>query len=311
MPDEHRLEAKHSWFKFFPSDWLGDELLAMSTYAERGLLIELLCLMHKSARYGYLLVNGRPPTDQELTRLTRGGSVRETRKTLAKLVAKGVLSVDHEIVYSRRMVRARQQSDKGRENGKLGGNPALKGLSGGDNHNAPRPDNRGDNPQIPEARSQKLDPDPRTTRGVLPDPSAAAAATPGPRPVTRPTPVQGPGAGAGSYPRDHLRCQQPCGRVCLPDTLFAEFVRARGGPPDEAAAHVRAWHDQVNAVWGEGGANYTQPVGDDKFTFWRARWREDHGTTASASTDKSLFEPGTRTEDLAAALREGLKERRR
>ncbi len=174
MPDELRLEARHPWFKFFPADWVGDERLALCTYAERGLLVELLCIMHRSTRYGRLLVNGTKPSDAELTRLTRGNSVTETRRLLAKLLAKGVLSSDHGIVFSRRMVRYHERAKKGRENGKLGGNPLLKGLTPPGDSAGAEVNPRG-NTHMPDARSQKvLREDQRTSTENKPAPQSGA-----------------------------------------------------------------------------------------------------------------------------------------
>jgi len=91
--------------------------------------------------------------------------------------------------------------------------------------------------------------------------------------------VQGSGAGVGSYPRDHLRCIPPCGRVCLPDSLFTEFVQLSGRGPELGPTYVHAWHVRILTAWGEHGSSGHLPIGDDKYTFWRARWREEHGTT--------------------------------
>jgi len=96
----------------------------------------------------------------------------------------------------------------------------------------------------------------------------------------KPRAVQGPGAGAGTYPRDHLRCVHPCGRVCLPDQLFSDFVKLRGGNVREAEEYVRSWKGAVDAAWAVGsGLCGDVAIGDDRFGFWRARWRDDHGTT--------------------------------
>lgn len=122
----------------------------------------------------------------------------------------------------------------------------------------------------------------------------------------RPRAVQGSGAGAGTFPRDHLRCSTPCGRVCLPEQMFEQFVRQRGGPRDEADAYVRAWHRRVDEAWAEGGSRDGTPIGDDGFTFWRERWREDHPTTVTAKTTPAQrqFAPGTSTAELVAIARQ-------
>jgi hypothetical protein len=148
---------RNPWFKFFPSDWRGDELLTMCSLGARGLLIELLGLMHVADRRGYLLLHGERPTDTELNRLVRGDSTSETKNYLQELLDRGVLSVDPDgTIFSRRMVRDTERSAVGHESGKQGGNPALRAKP----LEAPlRVDDKGTlkgprNPQMPDARGQ-------------------------------------------------------------------------------------------------------------------------------------------------------------
>jgi len=101
-------------------------------------------------------------------------------------------------------------------------------------------------------------------------------------PPAKPRGVQGAGAGSGTYPRDHLRCVSPCGRVCFPDSLLPDFVKLRGGDVAAAESFVLAWKARVLSVWSvTSGARGSDPIGDDRFAFWRARWREEFGTTAT------------------------------
>jgi hypothetical protein len=150
------------WLKFFPSDWLGDELLRMCSLAAHGLLAALMCVMHKAVPYGHVLVNGRVPTDTELARLVGARGVGELRRLRSELLKHGVLSVTEEgILYSRRMVRTASRSSVGRANGLRGGNPRLRPLRGPD----ARPLRGGDNTQKPEAGGQN----PQPPAGVLCD----------------------------------------------------------------------------------------------------------------------------------------------
>jgi hypothetical protein len=59
----------------------------------------------------------------------------------------------------------------------------------------------------------------------------------------------------------------------VPGSLHAEFVDKLGGDPEEARAQLHAWYPEAAAPF-EG-----QPIGDDDFAFWRARFREWVGTT--------------------------------
>lgn len=121
--------------------------------------MELLCLMHKGIPYGYLTVNGKTPTDNELARMVRASSVSELRRLKAELLDRGVLSVEGRKLYSRRMVRKGKQSAVGQVTGALGGNPALTGSSTTPltptlNGSPPQPVLITDNTQKLEARNQ-------------------------------------------------------------------------------------------------------------------------------------------------------------
>lgn len=143
-------------------------------------------------------------------------------------------------------------------------------------------------------------------RSPIKDPPLECAEDLSARAPARPRAVQGSGAGSGTFPRDHLKCSQPCGRVCLPEQLFEQFVRQRGGTRDDADVYVRAWHRRVDEAWGDTGPHANTAIGDDSFTFWRARWREDHPSTVTAQTTPAQrqFAPGTSTAELVAIARQ-------
>ena len=46
--------------KFYPSDWLSDEALRGCSPAARGLWVDMICLMAKSKKHGYLLAGDKP-----------------------------------------------------------------------------------------------------------------------------------------------------------------------------------------------------------------------------------------------------------
>jgi hypothetical protein len=159
MPDE----KQKPWFKFYPNDWRGDEMLRLCSLAARGLWIECLALMHKAEPYGHLLVNGDAPSLGQLGKLVATSS-GEAGRLLEELKARGVCSVtDAGVVVSRRMVRDKDREAKASESGKRGGNPRLKAtdkptLKGVDN--LARTDGR-----VPEARGQRPDPPNAPPRG--------------------------------------------------------------------------------------------------------------------------------------------------
>lgn len=118
---------KKPWLKFFPNDWLSDPTLRICTPAARGLWIDCVALMHQADPYGYLLINGTPPSERQLAVLT-AMTIDEVQTLLAELETAGVYSrTEDGIIYSRRMVRDHRISEKNRTNGALGGNPKLKG----------------------------------------------------------------------------------------------------------------------------------------------------------------------------------------
>lgn len=119
--------AKLPFIKFFPADWLSDEKLRACSLEARGLWIDLVCMMHKNDRRGYLQLNGSPVTPEQIARMT-GCSAEQATRCIAELVSSGVASVlEDGTHYSRRMLREEQKrglcSDAGR---KGGGNPLLR-----------------------------------------------------------------------------------------------------------------------------------------------------------------------------------------
>lgn len=113
------------WLKFYPQDWRADERLRNCTLTARGLWIEMIALMHRSDRYGYLLVNGKAPTDRQLA-VQAGATAEEVGSALAELEAEAVFSRDRNgTIYSRRMIRDQKKANHARKIGKKGGNPKL------------------------------------------------------------------------------------------------------------------------------------------------------------------------------------------
>lgn len=68
-----------------------------------------------------------------------------------------------------------------------------------------------------------------------------------------------------------------CGVVCMPRDIWAEFVgRVQG---DEA--RISAFFRKHNDIWQE-RVDAGLVIGDDAFTFWRARFVEEFGTTKTS-----------------------------
>jgi hypothetical protein len=129
--DEDRIpknsKTKLPSLQFYPYDWRNDNELQSCLIGARGLWIELICLMHDSQQYGYLLINGQKPDDKTLARLTHTHP-QTFRKLRDELIKNGVARLtSEEVIYCKRMVKDHELREKRREIGKLGGNPLLKG----------------------------------------------------------------------------------------------------------------------------------------------------------------------------------------
>lgn len=149
------------WFKFFPSDWRADSALRMVSMGARALWIEMLCVMHEGEPRGHLTVAGRPVTSRQLAILA-GCMVDEVDAHLGELEASGVFSRTSEgVIFSRKMVRDTRKSDeqRARVNARWSNPASIETID----------KNRSGNtevdtetvPHIPEARSQKPEPDNR------------------------------------------------------------------------------------------------------------------------------------------------------
>ncbi len=95
---------KLPWLKFYPGDWLSDEALRGCSPAARGLWVDMLCLMAKSKRHGYLMAGDRPMGAEHIARIF-GESLERTSELLVELAQAGVYSVEQDTIFSRRMVK--------------------------------------------------------------------------------------------------------------------------------------------------------------------------------------------------------------
>lgn len=142
------------WSKFYWSDWLSDAGLRRSSFAARGLWIDMLCIAAQSDPIGYLTVNQEILSVQDIARMV-GGSEPEVSTLIDELDRNGVLSRDRTgKIYSRRMVRDEKKARTAQKNGKLGGNPTLRNYEGNSASDNPQ-DKAEVKPQIPITTSQK------------------------------------------------------------------------------------------------------------------------------------------------------------
>ena len=122
---------KRPAFQFYPGDWLRSTDLRSCSVGARGLWIDMICLMHEGAPYGYLRVGSKDILPPILANMV-GASLAEVEEWLKELENSAVFSrkpVGNGCIYSRRMVN----DEKIRESRAKGG---IKSL---DNPNVPRP----------------------------------------------------------------------------------------------------------------------------------------------------------------------------
>lgn len=113
------------WMKFHPQDWRADERLRMCSLSARGLWLEMICIMHRAEKYGFLLIAGKAPTDTQLA-FQVGTTPEQVSQLLAELRAAEVYSATSSgVIYSRRMVRDEKKSRINAKNGKKGGETTV------------------------------------------------------------------------------------------------------------------------------------------------------------------------------------------
>lgn len=112
-------------FQFYPGDWLKDPALRSVSLSGRGLWMDMICLMFEATPRGYLTLNGRSVSVEQLARMV-GSTAEEVSRSLGELTDSGVASItDAGVIYSRRMVRDEEIRGIRRKCGSMGGNPNL------------------------------------------------------------------------------------------------------------------------------------------------------------------------------------------
>lgn len=111
---------------FYVGDWRKDLGVQSLPFHERGVWFEMLCLMHESEQRGKLLLNGKPMSEEVLSRLL-GLDRQVLTNSLNTILDAGVASRDATtgLLFCRRMVRDEALRQIRTECGKKGGNPAL------------------------------------------------------------------------------------------------------------------------------------------------------------------------------------------
>lgn len=124
------------YLPLYIQDFLTDEKLIMCSAATTGVYIRLMCLMHKSASYGSVLLrqNFKQNTCQILnfaTQLTRQMPYDLTtiKQGLEELINEGVIFVENDKITQKRMVRDSYISELRKNAGKKGGFAKAKSVA--------------------------------------------------------------------------------------------------------------------------------------------------------------------------------------
>ena len=112
---DNRTQKRKPWMKWYTSDWRAEPTLRMVSRSARSVWVDLLGLMHESTLIGSLLLNGRIPTLQDLAKVL-GDDPQRLAEWMDELKEAGVYSIDADgTIYSRKMRRAAEISEKGRK----------------------------------------------------------------------------------------------------------------------------------------------------------------------------------------------------
>jgi hypothetical protein len=84
------------------------------------------------------------------------------------------------------------------------------------------------------------------------------------------------------------------GRPPVPSGLHAEFVDRLSGDSETARAKLMAWYPEAASAWAD------KPIGDDDWKFWRLRFREWVGTTATPAGSRPKTDAELKAEEDAA-----------
>ena len=141
------------WIKFYPRDWRGDQALRAVSIGARGLWMEMLCIMHEASPYGHLVLGGLAVSNDVLARMS-GLGADQCGELVSELESAGVFSRTRKgVIYSRRMIKDRSRSEKGRKS--ISKRWAQQTENEPKNDGPNRPPNREAITQKPEARKKE------------------------------------------------------------------------------------------------------------------------------------------------------------
>lgn len=118
--------SKMPAIQFYPADWRKDIAVQSLTYEQKGIWIELLCIMHETEERGRLVANGLPIPCHLVARWLLL-DVRKFDRIMSHFLVSRVafMEPNTKIIYNKRMVEDERVMKLRREAGRKGGNPFL------------------------------------------------------------------------------------------------------------------------------------------------------------------------------------------
>jgi hypothetical protein len=83
------------WFPFEPNRWLSNEKLSLVSLEAKGLWIHLVCLIYKANAGGRLVINGNPPTPEQISRMVG----QDAKPLLQELEVAGVYEIKDGAIF--------------------------------------------------------------------------------------------------------------------------------------------------------------------------------------------------------------------
>lgn len=116
------------YFPLYVQDYLTDEKLNMCSASSQGIYIKIMCLLHKSNPYGTILLKQKDKQNSstclnfacKFARLLPF-ELLELELAVCELIEEGVLTIDGDTLYQKRMVRDNKISEIRSDSGKKGG----------------------------------------------------------------------------------------------------------------------------------------------------------------------------------------------
>lgn len=116
------------YIPLYVQDFLTDEKLIECSAESTGVYIRLICILHKSEEYGKFLLkqkdkqDNKPITNFALKLMKQMPYTQNTiEQSLIELITEGVITLDGDILYQKRMVKDNEISIKRSECGQKGG----------------------------------------------------------------------------------------------------------------------------------------------------------------------------------------------